>query len=111
MCVPWLGRGSRPLLSRSVRSQHVAASSYGLKVAGKARKRLDLAAQPRHLDVDGPAVARGAGLPAQLLTAERRARALGECGQQIGFHGGEPHLLRPAPQEAAVDVEAVRTEA
>src|SRR6187402_2917762 len=68
--------------ARSCVDQPVALAADRSQIARERRIGLDLAAQPRDLDIDGPLVDREADAPAQRLAAQHLAQAGGEHAQQ-----------------------------
>src|SRR6185437_9222374 len=100
--------GARP---PSIGLEDIPRPSHGLKVARETRILLDLAAQPRHLHVDGAQIPAELPLLRQALARDRRAGAGDEAGEQRRLGGGKMHRLLAAEELAPVAIEAEGAEA
>src|SRR3546814_6704541 len=90
--------------SSDVCSSDLAGAAHRLQVARELGVGLDLAAQARHLHVDGAGVAAGEAFLAQVVAGDRLAGTPRERLQQRGFGSGEAHAVAGARQFLAVEV-------
>src|SRR5215813_8190275 len=104
---------SRPLpaSSSSIRLEDITGASDRLEIARELDVLLDLAAQPRHLHVDGADIAAELRLLGKRLARDGGAGALDENAEQRRLGGGEMHQLGAAGELAAVEIEAEGAEA
>src|SRR5882724_9598414 len=90
----------------SIGLEDIACPPNGLDVARKSRIRLDLAAQPRHLNVDSADIAAELRLSGERLARDRLVGPAHQRAQQAGFGRGQAYRLLATKQLAPFDVEA-----
>src|SRR5215472_2699116 len=95
----------------SVRLEGIAGAAHRLQVTREARIALDLAAQPRHLDIDVAHVAAELGRARQLFARYRLASPLGERGEQPRFGRCQMHGVTATEELTAIDIEAAAPQA
>src|SRR5690242_11502969 len=109
-CTAWRASASRPALSpaaapgASIGFEDIADAPHRLQIAREFGIALDLAAEPRHLHVDGADVAAELCLFGEPLTADGRAGPLGEHAEERRFGGGQVHGLVAAQELTALEV-------
>src|SRR5260221_6237067 len=90
----------------SIGLEDISRPSPRLDIARKFRIRLDVAAQSRHLHVDGADIAAELRLLGERLARDRLAGPAHERAQEAGFRRRQAHRLLAAKQLAALEVEA-----
>src|SRR5262249_26646525 len=100
-----------PAIPSSIRLEDIAGTSDRLEIARELDVLLYLAAQSRHLHVDGADVAAELRLLGERLARDGDAGALDENAEQRRLGGGEMHELGAAGEFAAVEIEAEGAEA
>src|SRR5579862_7850032 len=91
--------------SASIRLEDIAGSAHGLQIARIAGVALDLAPQPRHLNIDIAHIAAELRRQRQFLARYRLAGPLRQPDEQRGFSGGQVNRLAAAKQLAAREIE------
>src|SRR5580658_7876135 len=104
----WRGHAAA---GRSIGLEDIAGAAHGLQIAREFGIALDLAAQPRHLDVDGPHIAAELRLLRERLARHGLAGAARQRQKQRHLGGGQMHELAAAIELAASQIEAEGAEA
>src|SRR5882672_8543376 len=90
----------------SIGLEDITRPSNRLDVARKFRVGLDLAAQPRHLHVDGADIAAELRLLGERLAGDRLVGTTHQRSQQAGFRRGQADRLVAAKELVALEIEA-----
>src|SRR6185312_4564574 len=104
-------RGAAAGPASSIRLEDIARPSHRLQIARKFRVALDLAPEPRHLDVDGAHMAAELRLLGERLARHRLAGAPRQRHQQRGLAAGQMDRIAAAVELAARQIEAAGAEA